>query len=203
MREQVIRTDGIIFYQTNRTLPDVDGKLGRHLIPFLDEFQLQGSLRVLDIPCGTQAKAAAEIAERYPNSQVQAIDIDPRVESIRPNLKVVKGNALDPSLAPGSFDIAYCVGLLPYYEDIYGWERAFTFVGKISRLLMPGGKALIDVSYNFVCGSGKAQEIATKYGVHLEPLPRRWSLLDRVCYLISFGKWPDNNLLYLRRDQPE
>ena len=200
--EPRIKADGIFFNQTNRTLKDVDKRLGGNLIPFLDGLQLQGSgPRVLDMPCGTEAVAAAEIALRYPNSQVTAIDLDPRVESSRPNLAVVKGNAFDPDLKPGSFDIVYSVGLLPYYEDIYGWGRSFALLQKISGLLMPGGQALIDVSYNFVCGSGKAQEIAAKFGVHLEPLPRRWNLLDRVFYFISFGRWPDSHHLYLRKDQ--
>jgi SAM-dependent methyltransferase len=89
-------------------VPSIFGPWARELVDLADP---RPGERILDVACGTGIVARLA-AERIKSGQVVGLDINPGMitvaRSIGPNIEWHEGNALEMSLADGSFDIVFC-----------------------------------------------------------------------------------------------
>ena len=100
------------------------------------ERDLAGKL-VLDAGCG--AGRFAEVAAQR-GSRLVALDLSSAVEAAKqtlapyPNADVVQGSLLTPPFRPGTFDFAYCLGVVQHTPDPQG------AVATVAGMARPGGQ---------------------------------------------------------------
>lgn len=147
---------------------------------------LKGAV-VLDVGCGTGR--FAEIAASY-GAEVVCIDLSYAVDSAYanlghlPNVHVVQGSVFDMPFKPGSFDVAYSLGVLHHTPDTHlAFKSMLPFVA-------PGGTVAIWVYWTQMAGrlSATMREVTTrlpdrvlyKLCQTLVPPIRRWQQFDSL-----------------------
>lgn len=101
--------------------------------------RLRPGMRVLDAGCGTGEALNWLLEEVTPDGEVIGIDLSaPHVAAARSrvcgHIKVFQGNLLNAPLAPGSFDLIWCVNTLHHLHDPGLGVRS------LATLLRPGGR---------------------------------------------------------------
>ena len=105
--------------------------------------------RALDAACGT-GRHALELARR--GHQVDGFDVTPEMLAIArtsiPEGRFVEGDLLAAPFADASFDVVVCGLALAHVA------RLAAAVAELSRVLMPGGRAILSVLHPFLAALG-------------------------------------------------
>ena len=109
--------------------------LARHRAPYVHALGLAGAGRVLDLGCGS-GYGTAELADSL--SRIVGLDrIPPDSQNRRANIDWVRADLRGNPLASDSFDLIISFQVIEHLED------PTIYLESISRLLAPGGTALI------------------------------------------------------------
>lgn len=142
------------------------------------------SKRILDGGCGSGV-LPMEIARRYPQAEVVAMDIMPAIKEVYrrggqlPNLHVVQGSVLEPPFSVESFDFLWSNGVIHHTGDT---PRAFE---SLTALVKKGGRAYLWVYEKKISVMVGLRMLLRPFGlVH-------WNhrFLYRFCQVISFPTW--------------
>lgn len=141
----------IEFDQTNRNLETLNGLFKGNLGRELNRLDVRGTpYSVLDAPSGSQAQAAIEVALAHPLARVTAVDLSLNQSrttfDIITNLTCSNGDLFDLPVEPNSIDLAYCYGYFRYLEERGEFDKLLKVMGNFSKILKPGGKALLDLN---------------------------------------------------------
>ncbi len=124
----------------NQTVPiyktDIAETDGRVQVVLSHLGDLNGK-RVLDAGCG-KGRFSAIIKQRYPQSDVTALDISARMlRHVPSGIRTVQGGILDMPFTDGRFDAVICIEALEHIVQIAEGVKELT------RVLAPGGKLII------------------------------------------------------------
>ena len=107
----------------------------------VDLVPLQSGARVLDIACG-KAELLLRIAQRY-NATGVGVDISPyeveeaklrvAARELQDRIEIVKADGAEYAAAPGSFDMAMCIGATWVWDGYSGTIEA------LKKIVVPGG----------------------------------------------------------------
>lgn len=152
-QDRLIREgDNYYFFIRNRKFEEIDHTY-RHLltrgIKAIHSLNPSEPVKILDLGGGSQFQAVSDIAERF-GSSVETYSIDLIVDKDKcppANCFPQIGDLTDTKFPDKSFDIIFSRQVLMYYSENHELQTVLQAIRETSRLLKPGGFALLDDEY--------------------------------------------------------
>lgn len=126
-------------------IDEIFGRLPSRLIEYYLENKKVDPVRILDIGGGRDGAAAKDIAQTYLGVDVANIDIV-AVNERSGNFTSKQGDVINLQLPDASIDLAYSHQVLPFMSTKDNFERPVRAIEEATRVLRPGGVALIDLT---------------------------------------------------------
>ena len=133
---------------------------------FGDPAQVAGGLRVLDAGCGPGAfldVLAPHAAELVGLDLSRAVDAAHANTAHLGHVRVAQADLLAPPVAPASFDLVVCIGVLQHTPD-----PAATFAS-LARLVRPGGRLAVWAYERTRCEALKPRHTLRRWTSRMEP----------------------------------